>query len=113
MKNPFKVGDLVYTVGNPTPWKVAYASEASWVRLGLCPENIPIDSLSFKPWPAPCHERHIEDGWWICTEKASRSPAPVIREVVNGQTEFPVGSTVVKTGLHLWDFHKYLGKDWK
>lgn len=108
MKNPFKVGDLVYTVGNPTPWKVAYASEASWVRLGLCPENIPIDSLSFKPWPAPCHERPIEDGWWIVTLNG-RFDVPHVRFVESGRVHF-LGDTYP---LSNYTLHKYLGKNWK
>lgn len=109
MKNPFKVGDLVYTVGNPTPWKVAYASEASWVRLGLCPENIPIDSLSFKPWPAPCHERHIEDGWWIVSRNPHSGADPHVRLVKSGRVHI-MSSTFP---LSNYTLHKYLGKDWK
>lgn len=37
--------------------------------------------LSFKPWPAPCHERPIEDGLWIC----SAGSAIVVRRRLSGE----------------------------
>ncbi len=63
--------------------------------------------LSFKPWPAPCHERPIEDGWWICS--GLRSNDPYVRLVQDGKVVY-YGRAY---SLSQYNFHKYIGKDWK
>ena len=116
-KNIFKEGDIVYhPLYKDRECKVTQLDGISVqvkcvsTGTGMWREY---SEFSFKPWPAPCHERPIEDGWWICSDKTIHEPYPLIRKVFNGEVEFKVGSTTVKTNLHKWDFHKFLGKDWK
>ena len=116
MTNPFKVGDEVFTPSNRVVKVRNTYPGGCEVEIEVCGFSqgaYPTSYLSFKPWPAPCHERPIEDGWWICSDKTMHEPYPLIRKVFNGGVEFKVGSTTVKTNLHKWDFHKFLGKDWK
>lgn len=107
MTNPFKVGDQVYTVGCTAPCIVSDVIDDSLILLGVSTEPLRPEVLSFKPWPAPCHERPIKDGWWICT--GSRNDEPYIREVRYGKVRY-IGR---EFNLEQYTFHKYLGKDWK
>ena len=41
--------------------------------------------LSFKPWPAPCHERPVEDGVWIVGDPGMKEvKTPFIRRYEDG-----------------------------
>lgn len=75
----FKIGDVVY-----------HPLYGESKIINVHDENVLIDNgpasytnykmLSFKPWPAPCHERPVEDGVWICYV----GEALVIRKRING-----------------------------
>lgn len=110
MKNPFKVGDQVYTTASSNPWKVTDVSDPKYVRLGLNSDEISIKCVSFKPWPAPCHERPIEDGWYVVSHNnVGRFDDPHVRLVKSGRVHF-MHSTYP---LAAYTLHTYLGKDWK
>jgi hypothetical protein len=61
MKNPFKVGDTVYSClyGEVLVWSVdTQLDGVVQIKQGINDRGwVKIDTLSFKPWPAPCHER--------------------------------------------------------
>lgn len=111
MKNPFKSGDRVY---HPSHESALIICETEDDLARFKEEDKPYisgwvncRSLSFKPWPAPCHKRPIEDGWWVCT--GSRNDEPYIREVRQGKVRY-IGR---EFNLEQYTLHRYLGKDWK
>lgn len=108
MKNPFIVGDQVYTAGNLEPWKVREVGEGT-VLLGSCPVPVSVEQLSFKPWPAPCHERPVEDGWWLC----SYDDGLVTLRQKRGSEMYDSAGSRISSKVDSYTFHRYLGKDWK
>lgn len=114
-KQPFKVDDTVYhpKFGKCTviaidehsihyPIRIKYSgNDTSWVEICV---------LSFKPWPEPCHERPLQDGWWIVTHNST--PHDLL---VRHKNFVDVYSNNGKLCGHVnsYTFHKYLGNDWK
>ncbi len=116
MKLVFQVGDVVYhpvngkstveqvdTFDPVRPYRIATRDDYLWVRQS---------ELSFSPWPAPNHTRLREEGWWIVTFKNNRNAYPRIRKVVGDQMFDEVGDDLT-TKPEEYNFHKYIGKDWK
>lgn len=62
MNNPFKVGDKAYHAR----WGEGVVSSVDKTDVPVCFRHkkgtqwVSIEMLSFKPWPAPCHERPFE-----------------------------------------------------
>ena len=65
--NQFKAGDVMY---HPRHGRVVLRGGAvenkgvsvelfGWIHIAL---------LSYKPWPAPVHERPLLDGWYVATD---------------------------------------------
>lgn len=87
--NPFKVGDVVYhlefgkgtVTGTESERGVSYPVAVRWYNKEIEPFWCRTDTLSFKPWPKPCHERPIEDGWWVV---ALDGFGPLLRQLENG-----------------------------
>lgn len=111
MAHPFQVGDVVYHVrfgegvvrqkeGHPDNVYVEFK------RGGVVDSHTKY--LSFKPWPAPCHERPVEDGWWIVTQKATPKKYDV-REFKEGGFYFADGSPT-DFSRENYSLIRYLGK---
>lgn len=124
MKNPFKLDDVVYHAthgkgkieGMNMPNHVKENGRDILVRF----ENSPIEGfnclrqyaaqeLSFKAWPKADHERPIQDGWWL----ASISGDAVGLRRKEGDQMFNSRGVLVNNYASRYDFHRYLGKDWK
>ena len=110
MKNPFKVGDKVYPAGcgeQVTLTGITPTSCIWWDEEEDCSQEFGYLQCSFKPWP--CHERPIEDGWWIVSHNPHSGADPHVLLVKSGRVHF------MRSTFHLsnYTFHKYLGKDWK
>lgn len=77
MKNPFKVGDVVYTCEhNDGSLRVGESMADNGVVAGTANDYkghnsrwIPLCYLSFTPWPEPCQVRPLEDGLWAISGK--------------------------------------------
>ncbi len=69
----FRNGDVVYhPVNGKGKVTSSESDEAYFVEFERF--NSPSDwfkesELSFKPWPAPCHERPLEEGWYRVRNK--------------------------------------------
>lgn len=79
MKPVFKVGDTVYHAAHGGG-KIEALNQPNHNRLngrtilvrfwespieGAVIRQYGEKELSFKPWPAPCHERPLQDGWYV------------------------------------------------
>lgn len=82
--NPFEKGDSVYhaVLGNCLV-KEAHPGVMVTVQAGCLTEHVHFLSLSFEPWPKPCHERVIEDGVYVVTYQDI--PFPLVRAKVKGK----------------------------
>lgn len=113
MKNPFRVGDKVYT---PEGEFFVGAVEESGCYIGKDTDYkghnsrwTPTFMISFKPWPKPEHQRPIQDGWWIVSVGDDE---PAIRQVA-GTRIYRTNGRQMFTSIDRYTFHRYLGKDWK
>lgn len=114
--NPFKVGDVVHHVRfgkgkivDIIDSVVPYQVEVNACG-GLSVTWSGAEYLSFKPWPAPCHERPIEDGWWIVSDKCTKIPLPLVRKKA-GKDVMDIHGQVFSSKNY--KFIRYLGEDWR
>lgn len=114
MNNPFLVGDVVYTpegmftVGDVKDGGCYLGKDTD--HAGHKSRWYTVDAISFKPWAKPCHERPVQDGWWITTLKGE-DHVPLLRKIVNGVVTYPHGAV---SGLtHEYNLHKFIGTSWK
>lgn len=113
MNHPFKVGDVVYHShhGKMTVERVDYRDSLGYciTAVGQPHACYHPNTLSFKPWPKPCHERPIEEGWWVVKIAGSY---PFIQWFADGKAyQYPDKQEVSNSDLSQYKFVHFLGKE--
>lgn len=106
MANVFKEGDVVYHVKYGEGVVEKADREGAWLSCNGVTQYGFNYSLSFKPWPKPCHERPIEDGWWI----VKLDDIHRLVEHKKGKLFYEWGAQIERN-LEDYEFKKYLGKE--
>lgn len=113
MNHPFKVGDVVYHShhGKMTVERVDYRDSLGYciTAVGQPHACYHPNTLSFKPWPKPCHERPIEEGWWVVQLNGSGF---AVRKFHQGKLYYNNHERLIGVGIPIeeYKFIKFIGE---